>query len=84
MQLMDKGIRVNGVSPGPTWTPVNAASLTEEENAELGKSEVPMKRAAQPYEIATSYLFLAANAYSSYISGQVIYTLTGAQLLIVE
>lgn len=72
-QLMDKGIRVNGVSPGPTWTPVNAASLSEKENAELGKSEVPMKRAGQPFEIAPSYLFLASNADSSYITGQVLH-----------
>ncbi|XP_073127953.1 glucose and ribitol dehydrogenase-like [Henckelia pumila] len=72
-QLLDKGIRVNGVSPGPTWTPVNVAALSEEENAELGKSEVPMKRAGQPYELAPSYLFLASNVDSSYMTGQVLH-----------
>ncbi|KZV33908.1 glucose and ribitol dehydrogenase1 [Dorcoceras hygrometricum] len=72
-QLLEKGIRVNGVSPGPVWTPVNAAALSEEENAELGKSEVPMKRAGQPYELAPSYLFLASNLDSSYYTGQVLH-----------
>ena len=72
LQLVDKGIRVNGVAPGPIWTPLIPASFTEEEVKNFG-SEVPMKRAGQPSEVAPSYVFLATNADSSYISGQVIH-----------
>ncbi|KAJ3676105.1 hypothetical protein LUZ60_003517 [Juncus effusus] len=72
LQLVEKGIRVNGVAPGPVWTPLIPASFPEEKVKEFGK-EVPMKRAAQPIEIAPSFVFLASNADSSYISGQVIH-----------
>lgn len=77
LQLVDKGIRVNGVAPGPIWTPLIPASFTEEEVKNFG-SEVPMKRAGQPSEVAPSYVFLASNADSSYISGQVIHPNGGA------
>ncbi|XP_062002696.1 NADPH-dependent aldehyde reductase 1, chloroplastic-like [Rosa rugosa] len=71
-ELVNKGIRVNGVAPGPIWTPLIPASFDEEETANFG-SEVPMQRAGQPCEVAPSYVFLASNAFSSYISGQVIH-----------
>ncbi|RZC80913.1 hypothetical protein C5167_043491 [Papaver somniferum] len=77
LQLVSKGIRVNGVSPGPVWTPLIPASFSEEKIKEFG-SEVPMGRAAQPHEIAPSYVFLASNIDSSYISGQVLHPNGGA------
>jgi NAD(P)-dependent dehydrogenase (short-subunit alcohol dehydrogenase family) len=66
--LVKKGIRVNGVAPGPVWTPLIASSFTPDEVAKFG-SDAPMQRAAQPIEIATAYLFLASND-ASYYSGQ--------------
>lgn len=72
LQLVEKGIRVNGVAPGPVWTPLIPASMSEEMVKNFGK-EVPMKRAAQPSEIAPGFVFLASNADSSYISGQVLH-----------
>ncbi|MGG5810637.1 SDR family oxidoreductase [Falsiroseomonas sp. CW058] len=70
--LQEKGIRVNAVAPGPIWTPLIPASFSEERTAEHGKS-APMGRAGQPDEVAPSYLFLASNLDSSYISGQVLH-----------
>ncbi|RDY13263.1 NADPH-dependent aldehyde reductase 1, chloroplastic [Mucuna pruriens] len=72
LQLVSKGIRVNGVAPGPIWTPLQVASLTEEEIARLGL-DVPMKRPGQPIEVAPSYVFLASNQCSSYVTGQVLH-----------
>lgn len=72
LQLVEKGIRVNGVAPGPIWTPLIPASFKENEVESFG-SEVPMKRAGQPSEVAPSYVFLACNADSSYITGQVLH-----------
>ncbi|OIT30923.1 PREDICTED: glucose and ribitol dehydrogenase homolog 1-like [Nicotiana attenuata] len=72
LQLVERGIRVNGVAPGPIWTPLIPASFTEEECANFGK-QVPMKRAGQPIEVAPSYVFLASIPESSYITGQVIH-----------
>ncbi|XWS58214.1 hypothetical protein CRYUN_Cryun08bG0015400 [Craigia yunnanensis] len=72
LQLVNKGIRVNGVGPGPIWTPLIPASFDEEETAKFG-SEVPMRRAGQPFEVAPCYVFLACNHCSSYISGQVLH-----------
>ncbi|CAI9265494.1 unnamed protein product [Lactuca saligna] len=69
--LVDKGIRVNGVAPGPVWTPLEAASLNDEDLAEYG-SQVPMNRAAQPVEIAPSYVFLASED-ASYFTGQILH-----------
>jgi NAD(P)-dependent dehydrogenase (short-subunit alcohol dehydrogenase family) len=74
--LVDRGIRVNAVAPGPVWTPLNPADQDAEEVAEFGK-DVPMKRPAQPEEIAPSYVFLAAGACSSYITGEVLPVLGG-------
>ena len=71
LHLVERGIRVNGVAPGPIWTPLIPASFSEEETAKFG-SEVPMKRAGQPAEVAPSYVFLACNLCSSYMTGQVL------------
>ncbi|KDP40130.1 hypothetical protein JCGZ_02128 [Jatropha curcas] len=77
LHLIERGIRVNGVAPGPVWTPLQPASLPAEVVASLG-SEVPMDRAGQPFEIAPSFVFLAANECSSYITGQVVHPNGGA------
>lgn len=68
--LADKKIRVNGVAPGPIWTPLIPSSFTEEHVSHFGEYET-MKRAGQPYEVAPSYVFLACED-SSYITGQII------------
>ena len=69
--LIDKGIRVNVVAPGPVWTPLNPADEPAEDVAKFG-SKTPMRRAAQPEEIAPAFVFLAAPACSSYITGEVL------------
>jgi NAD(P)-dependent dehydrogenase (short-subunit alcohol dehydrogenase family) len=69
--LADKGIRVNGVAPGPVWTPLIPSSFGPEQVEKFG-SDVPLKRAAQPYEIAPSYVFLASDD-SIYYTGQMIH-----------
>lgn len=69
--LVDRGIRVNAVAPGPVWTPLNPADKSAEQVAKFG-SETPMKRAAQPEEIAPAYVFLAAPSCSSYITGEIL------------
>ncbi|MDX1836757.1 KR domain-containing protein [Legionella taurinensis] len=69
--LVSRGIRVNAVAPGPIWTPLIPSSFNEEEVQEFG-SQVPMKRAGQPAEVAPAYVFLASND-SSYMTGQVIH-----------
>ncbi|KAI3469533.1 hypothetical protein Pfo_026196 [Paulownia fortunei] len=71
LQLVGKGIRVNAVAPGPVWTPLQVASMPEEMVTKIG-SETPMGRAAQPHEIAPSYVFLASQE-SSYFTGQVLH-----------
>lgn len=70
-QLIKKSIRVNGVAPGPVWTPLIPASFTAEEVAQFGK-DTPMGRAAQPAEIAPCYVFLASEE-SIFLSGQVLH-----------
>jgi NAD(P)-dependent dehydrogenase (short-subunit alcohol dehydrogenase family) len=77
-EVVDRGIRVNAVAPGPVWTPLNAADAgtPPEKVAEHG-SDVPMGRPAQPEEIAPAYVFLASNADSSYITGIVLPLLGG-------
>jgi NAD(P)-dependent dehydrogenase (short-subunit alcohol dehydrogenase family) len=69
--LMEKGIRVNAVAPGPIWTPLIPASFTPEHTAKHG-SAAPMQRAGQPNEVAPSFVFLAS-AEGSYYSGQVLH-----------
>lgn len=69
--LIDKGIRVNAVAPGPVWTPLNPADQSPEEITEFGKSTV-FKRPAQPEELSPAYVFLASPVCSSYITGMVL------------
>jgi NAD(P)-dependent dehydrogenase (short-subunit alcohol dehydrogenase family) len=69
--LADKGIRVNAVAPGPVWTPLIPSTFPEDKVAAFG-SDVPLKRAGQPDEMAPSYVFLASND-SSYTTGQVLH-----------
>lgn len=69
--LAKQKIRVNGVAPGPIWTPLIPASFDEEKVASFGK-DVPMERPGQPAEVAPAYVFLASED-SSYITGQVIH-----------
>ena len=78
MQLIERQIRVNAVAPGPVWTPLNPADTgaTAKEAAEFG-SDSPMKRPAQPEELAPAYVFLASNADSSYITGTVLQVMGG-------
>jgi NAD(P)-dependent dehydrogenase (short-subunit alcohol dehydrogenase family) len=76
--LIEKGIRVNAVAPGPVWTPLNAqdAGNPPEKVAKFGSSS-PMGRPAQPEELAPSYVFLASDADSSYITGIVLQVMGG-------
>jgi NAD(P)-dependent dehydrogenase (short-subunit alcohol dehydrogenase family) len=69
--LIDKGIRVNAVAPGPVWTPLNPADRAADKVAEFG-GETPMKRPAQPEEIAPAFVFFAAPSCSSYITGEIL------------
>lgn len=69
--LVDKGIRVNAVAPGPVWTPLNPADKQAEQVAKFG-SGTAMKRAAQPEEIAPAFVFMAAPSCASYITGEVL------------
>jgi NAD(P)-dependent dehydrogenase (short-subunit alcohol dehydrogenase family) len=70
-QLIGRGIRVNGVAPGPIWTPLIPSTFTEEQVHKFG-ANVPMKRAGQPEELAPSYVFLASED-SSYMAGQILH-----------
>ena len=74
--VLDQGIRVNCVAPGPVWTPLNPADVDAEKAVEFG-AKVPMKRPAQPEELAPAYVFLAAASDSSYITGEVIHVFGG-------
>jgi NAD(P)-dependent dehydrogenase (short-subunit alcohol dehydrogenase family) len=76
--LVEKGIRVNGVAPGPIWTPLIPASFDAEKTAEHGAS-APMQRAGQPNEVAPCYVFLASED-ASYMSGQVLHPNGGTVL----
>ena len=76
--LVDRGIRANVVAPGPVWTPLNPADQgASPEKIEQFGAKQPMKRAAQPEEIAPAYVFLASDADSSYITGIVLQEMGG-------
>jgi NAD(P)-dependent dehydrogenase (short-subunit alcohol dehydrogenase family) len=74
--LVERGIRVNCVSPGPVWTPLNVVDKPAEEAGKHGE-DTPMKRPAQPDEIAPAFVFFASEADSSYITGEVLTLLGG-------
>src|SRR3954468_14711604 len=69
--VIEKGIRVNAVAPGPVWTPLNPADRSAEEITEFGK-QTDFKRPAQPEELSPAYVFLASPVCSSYITGIVL------------
>lgn len=79
LSLVDRGIRVNAVSPGPIWTPLIPASYSAEEVRTFGSgtAQVPMMRAGQPGEVAPCYVFLASDD-ASYMTGQVLHPNGGA------
>lgn len=74
--LLKNGIRVNAVAPGPVWTPLIPSSFSPEKVTEFGKS-APVQYAAQPFQLAPTYVYLASEA-SSYVSGQVLHVNGGA------
>lgn len=78
LQLIDRGIRVNAIAPGPVWTPLNPADpgLSPSKVAKFGEDN-PMGRPAQPEELAPAYVFLASDADSSYITGIVLQVMGG-------
>ena len=69
--LIEKGIRVNAIAPGPVWTPLNPADRSAQEIVEFGK-QTDYKRPAQPEELSPAYVFLASPVCSSYINGIVL------------
>jgi len=74
--LLGRGIRVNCVAPGPVWTPLNPSDKKPEQVAKFG-AETPMKRPAQPEEVAPAFVFFAAESDASYITGEVLTLLGG-------
>lgn len=79
LSLVEQGIRVNAVAPGPIWTPLIPSSFSAKEVTTFGRitSEVPMKRAGQPCEVSPCYVFLASDD-ASYITGQILHPNGGA------
>lgn len=74
--LVEEGIRVNCVSPGPVWTPLNPSDKDAKDVAEFG-ADTPMKRPAQPEEIAPAFVYFASEIDSSYVTGEVLTLLGG-------
>jgi NAD(P)-dependent dehydrogenase (short-subunit alcohol dehydrogenase family) len=74
--LVERGIRVNCVAPGPVWTPLNPADKKAEDVSEFG-ADTPMKRPAQPEEIAPAFVYFASEVDSSYVTGEVLTLLGG-------
>jgi NAD(P)-dependent dehydrogenase (short-subunit alcohol dehydrogenase family) len=74
--LIEKGIRVNCVAPGPVWTPLNPSDKRAKEVAKFG-ADTPMKRPAQPEEIAPAFVYFASEIDSSYVTGEVLTLLGG-------
>jgi NAD(P)-dependent dehydrogenase (short-subunit alcohol dehydrogenase family) len=77
--LVERKIRVNCVAPGPVWTPLIPATFPEDKVESFGR-QVPMQRAAQPDEIAPSYVFFASEKLSSYYTGEVLAPIGGETL----
>lgn len=78
LSLVDQGIRVNAIAPGPIWTPLIPSSFSAEKVKVFG-TDTPMKRAGQPYELAPAYVYLAGRD-SSYVTGQCIHINGGAMI----
>ena len=78
-EVIERGVRVNVVAPGPVWTPLIPATMPEEKVEDFGADESPTGRTAQPAELAPVYVFLASQE-SSYITGEVV-GVTGGVLL---
>jgi NAD(P)-dependent dehydrogenase (short-subunit alcohol dehydrogenase family) len=74
--LVERGIRVNCVAPGPVWTPLNPSDKPAKDVADFG-ADTPMKRPAQPEEIAPAFVFFASEVDSSYVTGEVLTLLGG-------
>jgi NAD(P)-dependent dehydrogenase (short-subunit alcohol dehydrogenase family) len=74
--LVEKGIRVNCVAPGPVWTPLNPSDKAAKEVAEFG-ADTPLQRPAQPEEIAPAFVYFASEVDSSYVTGEVLTLLGG-------
>ncbi|MGI6875002.1 SDR family oxidoreductase [Amycolatopsis sp. 3B14] len=74
--LAGRGVRINAVAPGPVWTPLIPATMSAEHVEKFGQ-QVPMGRAAQPDELAPSFVFFASNQLSSYYTGEVLAALGG-------
>ena len=74
--LVERGVRVNCVAPGPVWTPLNPADQEAEDVAKFG-ADTPLKRPAQPEEIAPAFVYFASEADSSYVTGEVLTLLGG-------
>ncbi len=79
MELVERGIRVNAVAPGPVWTPLIPSTYPAEHMLHFGQN-TPIKRAAQPVEIAPTYVFLASELDSPYMTGQVLHDDAGRTL----
>ena len=71
---MERGIRVNGVAPGPVWTPLIPSTMPEEKTKEFGKTKL-FERPVQPAELAPLFVFLASNE-AQFVTGE-IYRATG-------
>ncbi len=69
--LVDRGIRVNAIAPGPVWTPLNPSDRSSKDVAHFGE-DTPMRRPAQPQEIAPAYVFFAAPSCASFITGEIL------------
>lgn len=78
LNLVDQGIRVNAVAPGPIWTPLIVSSYSAERVSEFG-TDTPMKRAGQPFELAPTYVYLASDD-SGYVTGQVLHVNGGTMV----
>jgi NAD(P)-dependent dehydrogenase (short-subunit alcohol dehydrogenase family) len=74
--LVERGIRVNCVAPGPVWTPLNPSDKKAKDVAQFG-ADTPMKRPAQPEEIAPAFVYFASEVDSSYVTGEVLTLLGG-------